>query len=270
MTFKELKFLFLLQYKHQLYIVLDYGICNLSIVPIRSNNSHKSELISQLLYGDCFKLLAEEKDWIKIITLSDEYTGWIDKKQFVHISKDIAEEISFNTKSYSNRLIDYIETSENKLACLLLGSNIGACKFLGHKFDGPFQLKSNKKSDLLKTASLYLNSPYLWGGKTPIGIDCSGLTQMTYRINGHLIPRDASLQSEIGETLSFIDESQAGDLAFFDDDEGKIIHVGILLENNYILHSHGKVRIDRIDQTGIYNLETKKHSHKLRIIKKIF
>ena len=93
---------------------------------------------------------------------------------------------------------------------------------------------------------------------------------MTYRINGHLIPRDASLQSEIGETLSFIDESQAGDLAFFDDDEGKIIHVGILLENNYILHSHGKVRIDRIDQTGIYNLETKKHSHKLRIIKKIF
>ena len=111
MTFKELKFLFLLQCKHQLYIVLDYGICNLSIVPIRSNNSHKSELISQLLYGDCFKLLAEEKDWIKIITLSDEYTGWIDKKQFVDIRKDIAEEISFNINSYSNRLINYIETS---------------------------------------------------------------------------------------------------------------------------------------------------------------
>ena len=249
---------------------MEYGICNLSIVPIRINKSHKSELISQLLYGDCFKLLAEEKDWIRVITLSDEYTGWIDKKQFVKISKDNAEEISFNTNKYSTRLIDYIETSDNKLACLLLGSNIGACKFLRHKFDGPFQSKSNKKSDLLKTASLYLNSPYLWGGKTPIGIDCSGLTQMTYRINGHLIPRDASLQSEIGETLSFIDESQAGDLAFFDDDEGKINHVGILLENNYILHAHGKVRIDRIDQTGVYNLETKKHSHKLRIIKKIF
>ena len=87
---------------------MEYGICNLSIVPIRSNNSHKSELISQLLYGDCFKLLAEEKDWIKIITLSDEYTGWIDKKQFVDIRKDIAEEISFNINSYSNRLINIL------------------------------------------------------------------------------------------------------------------------------------------------------------------
>ena len=93
---------------------------------------------------------------------------------------------------------------------------------------------------------------------------------MTYRINGHFIPRDASQQVGLGETLSFIEESQAGDLAFFDDDEGKIIHVGILLENNYILHSHGKVKIDRIDQTGIYNSDIQKHSHKLRIIKKIF
>ena len=249
---------------------MDYGICNLSIVPIRINNSHKSELISQLLYGDCFKLLEEKEDWIKIITLFDEYTGWINKRQFLKISKDNAEEISFEKNKYSNRLIDYIETSDGKLACLFLGSNVAAAEFLGHKFDGHFQVKSNKKSNLIKIASLYLNSPYLWGGKTPSGIDCSGLTQMTYRINGHFIPRDASQQVELGETLSFIDESQAGDLAFFDDDEGKIIHVGILLENNYILHSHGKVKIDRIDQTGIYNSETKKHSHKLRIIKKIF
>ena len=112
------------QCKHQFLIVLEYGICNLSIVPIRINKSHKSELISQLLYGDCFKLLAEEKDWIRVITLSDEYTGWIDKKQFVKISKDNAEEISFNTNRYSNRLIDYIETSDNKLACLLLGLSL--------------------------------------------------------------------------------------------------------------------------------------------------
>jgi len=129
--------------------------------------------------------------------------------------------------------------------------------------------KTNTKQNLIKVASLYLNSPYLWGGKTPFGIDCSGLTQMIYRINGYRIPRDANQQSEFGDTLSFIDESEPGDLAFFDDKEGKITHVGMLLENNYILHAHGRVRIDGIDQTGIFNMEKQKHSHKLRIIKKI-
>jgi len=116
---------------------------------------------------------------------------------------------------------------------------------------------------------LYLNTPYFWGGKTPMGIDCSGLIQMIYRINGYNIPRDASEQVNFGETLSFIDESEPGDLAFFDNDEGTIIHVGILLENHYILHADGKVRVDRIDQTGIYNFENQQHSHKLRVIKKI-
>ena len=140
---------------------------------------------------------------------------------------------------------------------------------MGDQYDDPTQPKKMDKPNLLKTALLYLNAPYLWGGKTPMGIDCSGLTQMTYRINGLSLPRDASLQAQLGETLSFIDESEAGDLAFFDDAEGKIIHVGLLLENHYILHAHGKVRIDRIDQTGIYNTETQQHSHKLRIIKKL-
>lgn len=122
---------------------------------------------------------------------------------------------------------------------------------------------------MIQTASLYLNAPYLWGGKTPLGIDCSGLTQMTYRLHGISIPRDASQQAQVGDTLSFIDESEPGDLAFFDNEEGNIIHVGLLMENHYILHAHGKVRIDRIDQTGIYNLDINQHSHKLRMIKKI-
>jgi cell wall-associated NlpC family hydrolase len=92
---------------------------------------------------------------------------------------------------------------------------------------------------------------------------------MTYRINGYNIPRDASQQVKLGETLSFIDESEAGDLAFFDNEGGEIIHVGLLLENHYILHAHGEVRIDRIDQTGIYNANLTKHTHRLRLIKKL-
>ena len=109
----------------------------------------------------------------------------------------------------------------------------------------------------------------MWGGKSPLGIDCSGFTQMVYRINGYSLFRDASQQAEQGQTLSFIEESKPGDLAFFDNEEGAIIHVGILLENHRIIHAHGKVRIDAIDQTGIYNKELQTHSHKLRMIKSI-
>ncbi len=236
---------------------------------MRRENSHECELVSQLLYGDCFIILSEKNEWLQIKSLDDSYTGWVNNNQVKEISKINAEKITFDDKIFSTRLIDYIETDENKLSSIVLGSNIGACKYFGHKYDNPKNKKTNTKQNLIKVASLYLNSPYLWGGKTPFGIDCSGLTQMIYRINGYRIPRDANQQSEFGDTLSFIDESEPGDLAFFDDKEGKITHVGMLLENNYILHAHGRVRIDGIDQTGIFNMEKQKHSHKLRIIKKI-
>jgi cell wall-associated NlpC family hydrolase len=122
---------------------------------------------------------------------------------------------------------------------------------------------------ILSSAYTYLHSPYLWGGRTPFGIDCSGLTQMAYRFGGIDLPRDAWQQAELGNALSFIDESEPGDLAFFDNKEGKITHVGLLLEDNRIIHASGQVRIDPIDQTGIYNKDLKRHTHKLRVIKRI-
>jgi cell wall-associated NlpC family hydrolase len=116
---------------------------------------------------------------------------------------------------------------------------------------------------------MYLNAPYLWGGKTPFGIDCSGFTQMVYKLNGYNIYRDASQQATQGEALSFIEESEPGDLAFFDNNEGSITHVGIIMKDNYIIHAHGCVRIDRLDHTGIFNNEMNTHTHKLRVIKRI-
>jgi len=122
---------------------------------------------------------------------------------------------------------------------------------------------------LAKTAYLFLNAPYLWGGRNLLGIDCSGFTQIVYKINGIPLDRDASQQALQGQTLSFIEESEAGDLAFFDDTEGNITHVGLLLEDHHIIHASGCVRIDRIDQSGIFNSETQSHTHKLRFIKKM-
>ena len=147
-----------------------------------------------------------------------------------------------------------------------IGSKISYCDFLNHKLIKDFK---NEGCSIEETARKYLNTPYLWGGKTPFGIDCSGFTHMVYKINGYKLYRDAKDQANQGKTLSFIEESEAGDLAFFNNDEGDIIHVGIILQNNHIIHASGKVRIDRIDHSGIYNVDTKMHTHKLRVIKKI-
>src|SRR6056300_273926 len=128
---------------------------------MRSEPSHQSELVSQLLYGDCFKIISKKKGWLQITGLADQYSGWIDEKQAKLISKSDAEEIALKSPLFSNRLVDYIETPDHELTALVLGSNVGACKWLGHQYEGPTQSKKMDKSNLLKTASLYLNAPYL-------------------------------------------------------------------------------------------------------------
>ena len=138
-----------------------------------------------------------------------------------------------------------------------------------YQFDGLTTPGFIKKDKLVENALMYLNAPYLWGGRSPLGIDCSGFTQMVYRLQGVDLPRDAYQQAEVGTTLSFVEESEPGDLAFFDNAEGKITHVGIILEDNHIIHASGKVRIDRIDQQGVFNTEIGNHTHKLRLIKSI-
>ena len=246
-----------------------FGICNLSIVPIRKNGDDKSEMISQLLYGDLYEVIEKKEKWLLIKTVFDDYKGWIDNNQFLEIkSEDLFKKLSKN-EAYSLDLINFVETLDKDLIPVLLGSKISVSNHIKHIFDGQFSDKRKSRKDMIQTAKLYLNSPYLWGGKTPFGIDCSGLSQMVYKINGYKIPRDAKDQVNLGRNLGFIEESQEGDLAFFDNEEGEIIHVGILMKNNYIIHASGHVKIDRIDQTGIYNLNKKKHTHKLRTIKNI-
>tara|TARA_R100001480_G_scaffold124070_2_gene122503 strand:- start:76 stop:594 length:519 start_codon:yes stop_codon:yes gene_type:complete len=169
----------------------------------------------------------------------------------------------------SSDLVDFITTSEKQLLSICIGSNLKGCSLLEHSFEGKFISEKFPKEHIIETALIYLNTPYLWGGKTPFGIDCSGFTQMVYKLNGYKLKRDASEQATQGEALSFIEESEPGDLAFFDNNEGAITHVGIIMKDNYIIHAHGKVRIDRIDHSGIFNYDVRAHTHKLRVIKRI-
>ena len=248
---------------------MKYGICPLSIVPLRLEASDKSELVSQVLYGELFKVLETKKKWSKIRLDFDSYEGWIDNKQYQLISKEDFNSLTKNEKKFTSDLVDVVSTKESNLLTIPIGCEIQNVDFIEHSFEGHSASKKQPKSSLTETALLFVNSPYLWGGKTPFGIDCSGFTQMVYKINGYSLLRDASQQATQGEPLSFIEESEPGDLAFFDNKEGEIIHVGLILKDNYIIHAHGKVRIDRLDHTGIFNNELKTYYHKLRVIKKI-
>ncbi|MGB5420434.1 NlpC/P60 family protein [Algibacter sp.] len=248
---------------------MQYGICNLSIVPLRNEPADASELVSQVLYGDFFKILETRKQWSKIRLAFDKYEGWVDNKQYVEINEDQYHFLKNETPKLTSDLVEFIEDENKQLSPITLGSSLNGLSILNHIYEGNYVTKKNEKSNLIKTAFTFLNSPYLWGGKTPFGIDCSGFTQMVYKLNGYKLLRDASQQATQGEALSFIEESEPGDLAFFDNIEGTIIHVGIIMKDNYIIHAHGKVRIDRLDHSGIYNVDKNMHTHKLRVIKKI-
>jgi hypothetical protein len=246
-----------------------YGICNLGIVPIRLEPSDRSEMVTQVLYGDFFKVLEQRKKWSRIRIAFDKYEGWIDNKQYQEIEEDEYKEQNHSDLNLSNDLVQFVSDLKDNLYPIPIGCNLNGLSLLKHRFEGHVISGTKEKSKLIETAFLYLNSPYLWGGKTPFGIDCSGFTQMVYKLNGYKLKRDASEQAAQGEALSFIEESEPGDLAFFDNDEGQIIHVGIIMKDNYIIHAHGKVRIDRLDHSGIYNIDKNVHTHKLRVIKKI-
>ncbi|MEO9569574.1 MAG: C40 family peptidase [Polaribacter sp.] len=253
-----------------------FGICNLSIVPLRITPSDTSEMVSQVLFGETFKIIEEQKEWSKIRLTFDNYEGYIDNKQFVKITEDSFSKLSSEKKHYSGEIIDFITNNKNQLTTIPIGSNLpfynnGNIKINRNTYlyEGEVLSENKSKKDILKTAFNFLNTPFLWGGKTPFGIDCSGFTQMVYKLCGYQLFRDAKEQATQGEVLSFIEESEAGDLAFFDNEEGEIIHVGIILNDYHIIHAHGKVRIDTLDHSGIFNADIQKHTHKLRIIKKI-
>ncbi|MGB0778426.1 MAG: NlpC/P60 family protein [Flavobacteriaceae bacterium] len=255
---------------------MKYGLAHLSIVPMRIEKSDASEQISQLLFGELFKIIDPQKKWSKIKLIHDGYEGWVDNKQITEITAETFDQIKSNPVILSGNLLDYVSDENHQLSTIPLGStlplfnnNVLEINQRKFRYDGDTITGKQDKENLITTAFMYLNSPYLWGGRTPFGIDCSGFTQMIYRLNGYQISRDAYQQATQGEVLSFIEESEPGDLAFFDNDEGRIIHVGIIMKDNYIIHAHGKVRIDRLDHSGIFNVEENKHTHKLRVIKKI-
>ncbi len=252
---------------------MKYAICQVSVAPLRALPADSSEMISQILFGEKVLILEETCHWIKIQLAFDRYEGWVDPKQIIEVTeeeyqREVVDKYAIN--SYNQAM------EKGKPFTITLGGELRALKEnklrIGPKvfeYFGVYTSGKKSKEQLVEIAKSFLNVPYLWGGKSTFGIDCSGLTQQVYKIGGYQLPRDAYQQAEEGEVLSFIEESVPGDLAFFDNADGKIIHVGILCGNNQIIHAHGKVRIDPIDTHGIFNTDSQHYSHRLRFIKKM-
>jgi gamma-D-glutamyl-L-lysine dipeptidyl-peptidase len=252
-----------------------YGISEISVVPVRKEPNDQCEMISQFLFGETFQILEKLGKWSFIKSTFDNYEGWIDNKCISFLTEEIFVQVNSSTEFITQKLSNTILNNQNGQIVLPAGCtlpNFNSEKKTFSINDNQYSLLEDFINDSVNIESLakqYLNSPYLWGGKNPYGIDCSGFAQVVYKVLGIKIPRDSADQVKEGIIINFISDTKLGDLAFFDNEEGEITHVGIIIGENEIIHASGKVRIDKLDQQGIYNLELNNYTHKLRVVKRL-
>jgi len=252
------------------------AICCLPCSPLRADSSHKSEMVSQLLFGECCMILDQEQsDWVKIKCKYDGYEGWCQSSHVVEIGQSLYEtEEKKLTRGWITELQYNGYSMKVPFGSLLPGlkkghTNWGKNKLVySGKTWNPAAKASKNKKRIRQLAYTWINTPYLWGGKTVFGTDCSGYTQTIFRFLDIPLFRDAWQQATQGELIGSLKKSSLGDLAFFDNAEGKITHVGILLDKHEIIHASGKVRVDKINSEGIINLDTGKQTHHLKLIRR--
>lgn len=243
------------------------------VAPLRVEPSHRSEMVSQLLFGETCELLEATRDFLKVKCSYDGYEGWCQRSQLAEIAPENALKNAGFIAGFSDEVLI------NGESCIVPhASPVGE----GETIAGGYRLMpltqniyrpnpGDDKFELVRSfAFRYLNTPYLWGGKSVFGVDCSGLVQQVFKMAGIWLPRDSADQAMLGETVEFLQAARLGDLAFFDNEEGKIIHVGIMLNGQEIIHSSGYVHVDRMDTQGILHHVTGVRTHTLRILKRLF
>lgn len=256
------------------------AICLLSVVPMRKEPSHRSEMVSQVLFGEYVTMGEEKDDFVFVQCTYDGYQGWVQANQLTPVTPEQV----LSTTDYIGAFTKEVTVNGHRRAVPFavpvynIAQPFGLLQFGNCKISYDFSEKDLWRSrekvfsseSLDAVVEVFLDTPYLWGGKTVFGIDCSGFVQQTFKLFGIKLLRDAYLQAEQGVAVNTLDEARLGDLAFFQNEKGRITHVGILLENNRIVHASGKVRIDPIDKEGIVNTEKGKRTHHLHSIRRFF
>ena len=252
------------------------SISSFSVIPVRKEPAEQSEMETQILFGEVFYELEAVQGWRRVRLAFDAYEGWIDEKYMV-ATPDREIELWNNSPGIlvTQPVIKLIREPEKSVQYVPAGSRIAFNGEIRNSFsigNREYYYQNTtpeRKPELEEVARGFLNAPYLWGGRTFMGIDCSGLSQLVFKLMGYPLPRNASQQIELGKMVSFVEEARAGDLAFFDNEDGNIVHVGICLGNGRILHASGEVRLDHLDHQGIFSQEARKYTHHLRVIKRI-
>lgn len=243
------------------------------LIPLRSEPSHRSEQVSQLLFGEKAEIIDQKGKWACVRSVNDNYSGWAEFNSLYEFGE---ENLKRHTLIVAQPLFP-LQYNSN-LIYLPAGSELPVNKSNGSVTIGreEFFIPPDKKNKLFETektltdtACRFLNAPYQWGGRTILGFDCSGFSQLIFKLHGVNLPRDTRDQAGVGKPVEFIQEALPGDLVFFDNEEGLIMHVGIYMGENNIIHASVSVHIDRLDQQGIFNLQQKTYTHRLRIIKRI-
>jgi gamma-D-glutamyl-L-lysine dipeptidyl-peptidase len=254
-----------------------YAVCKVPVAPLRAEAAHKSEMVSQILLAEAGLILDEAKDFIKLQGVHDGYEGWCQRSQLAVIDNWTKEPASqLYTAGWVNAISINNIPAQAPMGVPVLNEvnaqELSAVLKINYGDTATWNAAGAQPeaAAIRKRAEPFLNTPYLWGGRSVFGIDCSGFTQMVFRFFNIPLLRDAYLQATQGEVVGFLQEARCGDLAFFDNAEGRITHVGILLNDHEIIHSSGNVRIDKIDNAGIINAETGARTHQLRIIKRYF
>ena len=259
-------------------MLMEYGIVQASFIPVRREPASQSEMTSQLLFGEIFEINEGNRQWLLIRNRYDGYEGWISPQMTTLFSEEtLMEYEAMEATPVKDRFCSVRGPAGSLLipAGSMLYRRKGDTRLIrcGNTFEieTPQEKPAEDHLDALeKVVGQLLNVPYLWGGKSSFGTDCSGLVQTVFRILGIPLLRDASQQVGQGKTVNMMTESRTGDLLFFDNEEGEIVHTGIMLGNGAVVHASGCVKVAAIDHQGIYNREKGEYTHRLRIIKRIF